>query len=70
MSTRRTLWWSEQREYSLYEETLEGPILNRPLTYPVHLEVATSGFDIDLRLPDDLSVKLVEAFNKCSNDKH
>lgn len=61
MSTRRTLWFSDKQECSLYEETLEAPLEINPLIYPVHFESTSGSLDINVRLPDDLSIQLVKA---------
>jgi hypothetical protein len=63
MSTKSTLWYSKNKEYHIYEETLESPILREDWKayYPVHLQVTNDSMEIDIKLPDDLSIQLAKA---------
>jgi hypothetical protein len=63
MSTRITLFQSSIKEYSLYQETLHAPIHREGFRvfYPVHLEVCLRDMDLNIELPDDLSIKLTKA---------
>jgi hypothetical protein len=63
MSTRITLFQSSTEESSLYQETLHEPIHREGFRvfYPVHLEVCRHDIDLNIELPDDLSIKLTKA---------
>lgn len=65
MSTKRTLLYSDQGDFvSIYEETLEAPINQKPLRHPVYVVAERSnGDEIKLKFPNLMSEIICEALD-------